>query len=217
MFKYKIVLILILLCTIGSFSFVKANKLPLMGKVIYLDPGHGGYDPGALAKNMKEADINLKICLKLKEILVSKGASVYLTRTADYDLSLPNASNHKRSDLNRRIKLINDSKANLYLSIHLNSETNESWHGAQVFYDDVNEQNKELASLIQKNFNKDLSSVRKIKEIKNLYLYRHLAVPGALVEVGFISNNNERYLLKTDDYQEKIATSILKSVIQFLK
>lgn len=166
--------------------------------------------------NIKEAPINLEISKKLEEVLTGYGAIVYLTRYDDYDLSLPNSSNHKRSDLNQRIKLINESNCSLFLSIHLNADISESWHGAQVFYDDVNPENIVLAEILQNEFSSSLKSKRNIKQISNLYLYRKALPPGVLVEVGFLSNSNERYLLRQNSYQEKIADSISNGVIKYL-
>lgn len=218
MFKYKICVFLFLILGIFGFNFVSAeeNNLPLLGHIIYIDPGHGGLDPGAIYMNIKEAPINLEISEKLEEALTKKGAIVYMTRYGDYDLSLPNASNHKRSDLNQRIKLINESNCSLFLSIHLNADISESWYGAQVFYDDINSENAILAEFLQNEFSKSLKSKRKIKEISDLYLYRKVERPGVLVEVGFLSNANERYLLRQDSYQEKLVDTIVTGVINYL-
>ena len=218
MFKYKICVFLFLILGIFGFNFVSAeeNNLPLLGHIIYIDPGHGGLDPGAIYMNIKEAPINLEISEKLEEALTKKGAIVYMTRYGDYDLSLPNASNHKRSDLNQRIKLINESNCSLFLSIHLNADISESWYGAQVFYDDINSENAILAEFLQNEFSKSLKSKRKIKEIGDLYLYRKVEKPGVLVEVGFLSNANERYLLRQDSYQEKLVDTIVTGVINYL-
>lgn len=218
MFRYKICVFFMLLIGIVSFNFVSAkeNDLPLLGKIIYVDPGHGGIDPGAIYKNIKEAPINLEISKKLADALAEKGAIVYLTRYDDYDLSIPNSSNHKRSDLNQRIKLINESDCSLFLSIHLNADISESWYGAQVFYDDVNSENVVLAEYLQKEFSTSLNSRRNIKQISNLYLYRKALRPGVLVEVGFLSNSNERYLLRQDSYQKKIVDTITTGVINYL-
>lgn len=218
MFKYKICVFLFLMLGIFGFNFVRAeeNNLPLLGHIIYIDPGHGGLDPGAIYMNIKEAPINLEISEKLEEALTKKGAIVYMTRYGDYDLSLPNASNHKRSDLNQRIKLINESNCSLFLSIHLNADISESWYGAQVFYDDINSENAILAEFLQDEFSKSLKSKRKIKEISDLYLYRKVERPGVLVEVGFLSNANERYLLRQDSYQQKLVDTIVTGVINYL-
>ena len=112
--KNKLFLLLLFFVCLFSYGIVRANTLPLLGKVIYIDPGHGGADPGALAGNLRESDINLEISFKLQEVLMKQGAIVYLTRTGDYDLAVNNASLRKRSDLSRRANIINSSNANIW-------------------------------------------------------------------------------------------------------
>ena len=212
---YILFLFVISLC---SFNFVSANKveynLELLGKVIYIDPGHGGKDPGTIYKDIYEKDINLEICLKLQRVLESEGAIVYLTRYGDYDLS-NNSYSRKKSDLNNRAKIINESGADIYISIHLNSINSSTWKGAQVFYDDVNEKNIEIANLFQEQLKEDLKTKRKVKEIKTMLMNRKITIPGILIEVGFLSNPNDRYLLRQSDYQYKICDSIKKGLIKY--
>lgn len=205
-------LFLIILYTIG---IINALNLPLLGKVVYIDPGHGGTDPGALYNDLYEADLNLQISLKLEAELEKNGAIVYLTRYGDYDLSVKNAINRKRSDLSRRANIINASNADIYLSIHLNSDISSTWQGAQAFYDKVNEKNEIIAKIMQEQFKKDLKTNREYKQIDDHYLYQRVKIPGVLLEVGFISNPNERYLLKQESYQEKIAISIKNGLINY--
>lgn len=205
-------LFLIILYTIG---IINALNLPLLGKVVYIDPGHGGTDPGALYNDLYEADLNLQISLKLEAELEKNGAIVYLTRYGDYDLSVKNAINRKRSDLSRRANIINASNADIYLSIHLNSDISSTWQGAQAFYDDVNDQNEIIAKVMQEQLKKDLKTNREYKQINDHYLYQRVKIPGVLLEVGFISNPNERYLLKQESYQEKIAISIKNGLINY--
>ena len=144
------------------------------------------------------------------------GAIVYLTRDGDYDLSNPKSSLRKRTVLYNRPKAINNSNADIYLSIHLNASKSTSWQGAQAFYDDINEENKKIAETFQKYFNKYLNSNRKAKEIKDLYMYKRIKIPGLLLEVGFISNPNERYILRQNWYQEKIAKVISNCLVEIL-
>ena len=197
-----------------SISFVKANpvesELRLIGKVIYLDPGHGGTDPGAIYKDIYEKDITLSICKKLKDILEREGAIVYMTRYDDYDLSTT-TYNRKRNDLNNRAKVINESMADIYISIHLNSVSSSTWRGAQVFYDDINKNNKEIATILQLTLNKE----RKIKEIDDILMNRKIKVPGVLIEVGFLSNPNDRYLLKNSNYQYELCNKIKDGIIEY--
>ena len=216
--KYYMLFFLIL--TLCSFNYVSAKRveynLDLLGKVIYIDPGHGGADPGTIYKDIYEKDINLEICLKLQKVLEKEGAIVYLTRYADYDLS-NNSYSRKKSDLNNRAKIINESKADIYISIHLNSISSSTWRGAQVFYDDINEKNIEIANLFQEQLRNDLKTTRKVKEISTMLMNRKIKVPGILIEVGFLSNPNDRYLLKKDDYQYKICESIKQALIKYFK
>jgi N-acetylmuramoyl-L-alanine amidase len=195
-----------------SLGLVKAKELPLIGKVIYLDPGHGGSDPGAVYGNIYEANLNLEIALKTQKELEKQGAIVYLTRYGDYDLSVKNAQLRKRSDLSRRANAINKSLCDMYLSIHLNADSDTTWRGAQVFFDDVNKNNVKLAEIMQNTFKKNLNTNRKYKQVTNQYMYRRINRLGVLLEVGFISNSNERYLLQKEEYQEKIAKTITEGI-----
>jgi N-acetylmuramoyl-L-alanine amidase len=212
---YALFMLVLFLC---SFNFVSAkkeeNNLELLGKVIYLDPGHGGADPGTVYKDIYEKDINLEICLKLQRILEQEGAIVYLTRYGDYDLS-NNLYSRKKSDLNNRARIINNSGADIYISIHLNSISSSTWKGAQVFYDDVNPKNKEIANLFQEQLKTDLKTTRKVKEISTMLMNRKIKVPGILIEAGFLSNPSDRYLLRQKEYQYKICDSIRKSLIKY--
>lgn len=217
MHKYKIGVFFLLLICLSSFYTVigKENTLPLFGKVIYIDPGHGGPDPGALYKNIKEKDINLEISQKLEKQLTSLGAIVYLTRYGDYDLSVQNTNSRKRSDLSRRASIINQSGCDMYVSIHLNADKSETWQGIQVFYDDVNPKNEQIAETMQKVFKKRLNAKREFKELSNIYLHRKVERPGILVEAGFLSNPNDRYLLKQSTYQQKVVNAISEGLLTY--
>lgn len=215
----KMYFLILLLLFIGSFSFVKANteehNLKLLGKVIYLDAGHGGPDPGTIYKNIYEKYINLEICEKLQKVLEEEGAIVYQTRYGDYDLSKNYTGSRKKSDLNNRAKIINASGADMYISIHLNSISSSTWSGAQVFYDDVNSNNKALALLMQEQLKKDLKTTREVKEISTMLMNRKIEIPGVLIEAGFLSNPNDRYKLRQSEYQYKIVESIKNGIIKY--
>lgn len=219
MLKYKVGTLFILMIGIFCFSFVSAEnmELPLLSKVIYIDPGHGGPDPGAMYKEIKESDINLKISKKLEEKLSNLGAIVYLTRYGDYDLSVNHTVNRKRSDLSRRGNIINRSNCDLFLSIHLNAEESGLWRGSEVYYNDSNKENEIIADIIQNEFKKSLGSKRQKKKTEDLYLQKRIERPGVLLEVGFLSNSSDRYLLKQDTYQDKIANTIMTGIIEYFK
>lgn len=210
----KLFALVLLILNISIISYVKGENLDLIGKVIYIDPGHGGIDPGATYKDIYEKDINLSIALKLKKELENNGAIVYLTRYDDIDLSI-STNNHKKSDLNNRVRAINNSNADLFISIHLNSY-GTSWYGVQIFYDDNNSNNEVLASIMDKNI-RNLNGNRTYKNKNDLYLLKNIKIPGILVEVGFLSNENERYLLTNSKYQEKVSKSLCYGIKEYLK
>lgn len=198
-----------------SFPMVSAG-LPLDGKVIYIDPGHGGVDPGSVVGTIYEKDINLKISKFLKEELEKNGAIVVLTRDGDYDLGAPNSSYRKKSDFDGRIKRINQSNADLYLSIHLNVLADKRYSGPQVFYNKKNKNNQKLAEHLQKSLNEKLKGSREVKKIPSTtYMYSKLSVLGVLVECGFLSNYQERQLLIQEEYQKKIALFISEAICSY--
>ena len=189
------------------------DSLFLVGRIIVIDPGHGFLDPGTSYENIYEKDINLNISLYLKEKLESNGATVYMTRDGDYDLSTPNAIYRKKSDFDNRINLINNSNADIYLSIHLNYLSDFKYYGPQVFY---NGKNIYFANIMQDVLNKGLNSNRKIKNIpKDTYMYSKLKVNGLLIECGFLSNYEDRQKLITNEYQKKVANLISNGVIKY--
>ena len=208
--RYFLFSLIIMICCF-NFAKVSGNYKPLVGKVIYLDPGHGGLDPGATYKDIKESDINLEICLNIREKLEYAGATVFLTREGDYDLSSINARRRKKSDFDNRLKLINNSNADMYISIHLNSTNSSKWHGTQIFYDSVNKNNQKIAN----SFSNYLNIKRKPELIKGMYLNKNLHVPGILIEVGFLSNYNDRKKIISSEYQDKFANQIVKAVINY--
>ena len=216
MLRYKLYVLLFFIVFIIGVGYVNAdNNMPLFGKVIYIDPGHGGVDPGSIYKDIYEKDINLSISLKLQEKLIEKGAIVYLTRNGDFDLSVTNTINRKRSDLSRRANAINKSDCDIYLSIHLNAEASGTWRGPQVFYDDINENNTLIAKILQKNLNNVYKTNRKTKEVNDLYLEKRIKRPGVLLEVGVLSNANDRYLLRQDSFVEKLCEAITNGLIDY--
>lgn len=208
---YVFLLLVVMLITISSLS-VRANKK----YVVFIDPGHGGIDPGAIYKDIYEKDINLSISFKLKDMLEEEGITVYMTRMGDYDLAVTNALNRKRSDLSRRSNIINRSNSDLYVSIHLNNVSSSTWYGAQVFYSDNDDNNLYLATLIQEEFKKATNTKRKVTMTNEMYMHNRIKIPGVLVEAGFLSNSNERYLLKQEQYQYKVASCIKKGIIKYL-
>lgn len=211
----KKILLLLITCMLftGSVVYMKDLNPKLIGKRIIIDVGHGGKDSGTVYDDIKEKDLNLSIALKLKEELIMNGVDVIMTRDGDYDLALPNANRRKKSDFDNRIEMINDSGANMYLSIHINYLGNAKYYGAQVFY---TKGNNDIADYIQEEFINDLKSPMNSRILSNdIYMYKNLNIPGVLIECGFLSNSKERKLLIDDSYQYKIVRSIVKGLINY--
>ena len=163
-----------------------------------------------------EKDLNLAMALTLQQTLLEQGAIVYMTRDEDEDLSSKWDESLKRGDLYRRIVMYRKKNADLYLSIHMNDHENETQSGAEVLYNKINPENERLGTILMDLFQKELHSKRKLKTT-DLYMYRNTTVPGVLIECGFISNANDRYLLQKKSYQEKISQIITKGVITFFQ
>lgn len=213
---YKIGIVIFFFICLFLLDTVNAriNELPLLGRIIFVDPGHGGRDPGTMYGNILEKNIVLEISLKLRDELLKKGAIVYMTREKDIDLSSKWDARKKRGDLYRRILMYKKYDAELYLSIHINQYKNPAWSGIEVLYNSINPENKKIGTILMKNFKTEFGTKRTLKTT-NLYMYRNTTVPGVLIECGFLSNANERYLLQQDNYQEKLAKSITNSVVEY--
>lgn len=214
--KYKLIIIISIFISILSISKVYAQILDytLLGKTIYIDPGHGGIDSGTTYKNIYEKDINLIISKKIEKYLISKGATVYLTRETDKDLSTTTV-NRKRNDLTNRAKLINKTNPNMYISIHLNYISNSKWQGLQIFYNNKNKENENIANKLTTYLKEYTSNIRDPKQENIYYMYKQIKVPGVLIELGFLSNPNDRYRLTREEYQDKLAKYISNSIEKY--
>ncbi len=217
--KYKCLIIIAFFLIIISISKIYAinNEYTLTGKVIYIDPGHGGIDSGTTYKKIYEKDINLILSKKLADSLRNLGATVYLTRETDKDLALNNARNHKRSDLISRAYLINKTKPDMYLSIHVNYLSNTKYKGLQIFYNNKNKENKIIAESLTKYMREKTFNVRDPKFNSTYYMYKNIIEPGVLIEVGFLSNPDDRYRLTHEEFQDKLISQLTYSIDSYFK
>lgn len=205
---------------IPSTKTVKYWSLPLAGKVIALDAGHGGPDGGAVSRRgVVEKDINLAVTLYLRDYLQQAGALVVLTREGDYDLASPETkgySKRKTEDLKNRVRFIEEKQADLFVSIHLNSIPSNRWSGAQTFYPPDKEESKRLAELIQSEIRHNLENTQRLaKTDDRVFLLQALRIPSALVEVGFLSHPEESEMLRDEKYQRKVAASVYKGILRY--
>jgi N-acetylmuramoyl-L-alanine amidase len=198
---------------------LNAWNLPLSGKIILLDPGHGGPDGGAGTGQTLEKDIALEITKKVRDYLQMQGALVIMTRESDTDLASSDTRGYSRrkvEDLKTRLKMINEGDNDFFVSIHLNAIPSSQWSGAQTFYAPQYKENAEAAKFIQDELRTNLkNTTRRAKPINNVYILKNAKKPGVLVEVGFLSNPTEKQNLKKDSYQEKIAISIYQGIIRY--
>lgn len=177
-------------------------------KVIVIDAGHGGTDSGSVKNGIKEKDINLKIAIKLQKTLEKKGYKVVMTRSDDIAISL-----------RQRAKLANQTKGDLFISIHQNSFKDSSVHGIEVFYHPQKETpDEELANCLQEALVQETGAKnRYTRSATNLVVIRESKMPACLIESAYISNEHERQLITTDDYQNKVVQGIIKGVENFLE
>lgn len=185
-----------------------------INKTVFIDPGHGGYDPGTNSDDILEKEINLKIGSYLYEKLLANSFQAYITRSEDYDLSSLNSKNHKQEDLNNRVKAINNSGADILVSIHLNALLNPTVYGPMVYYRKNDDESQKLAQIVQDELN-DISGLKKKIHPETYFLFKHTSIPAILIECGFLSNEMERKLLNTSNYQQKLANAIFNSLLKY--
>ncbi|MBE5967960.1 MAG: N-acetylmuramoyl-L-alanine amidase [Lachnospiraceae bacterium] len=194
----------------------RADKDPI---VVVIDAGHGGRDPGKVGVNgALEKDVNLSIAYKLRSLLMLNDINVIMTREDDMGLYSETDSNKKSADLNKRIEIIHSNHADLAVSIHQNSFTEEYVKGAQVFYHVQSQDGKRLAETIQRQLKETLDdgNHRKAKSNSNYYMLKKTECPLVIVECGYMSNKEEAALLLDEDYQEKLAWGIHLGIMQYL-
>jgi N-acetylmuramoyl-L-alanine amidase len=190
------------------------------GMTIVIDAGHGGFDPGKVGINhVLEKDINLSVAYKVKKLLELENIKVVMTRKDENGLYKKSDGDKKRIDMNNRIKIINGSEAAFAISIHQNSFSQETSHGAQVFYYEGSEKGQELAETLQETIKKSMmdGNHRLARPNSSYFLLRYSNCPLVIVECGFLTNRREAALLAEDSYQDKIAWAIYLGVMEYIK
>ena len=186
----------------------------LSGKIITLDAGHGGSDPGAIGSDgTKEKNITLAITKAVKELLEKKGAKVYMTRTTDVDVYGPNASD--ADELQARVNVGEKYNSDLFVSLHVNSSVNKNVGGFSTYYYPKTSNDLRIAKSIQDqltaNFGVDDLGVRQA----NFYVIKRISMPATLVEMCFISNEKELVLMKGKWFQNKTARLIAAGIEKY--
>ena len=187
--------------------------------VVVLDAGHGGNDPGKVGiDGSLEKDINLEIALRLKQYLEQADVKVVMTREEDRGLYEDEDNGKKAADMRNRCARINESGADLAVSIHQNSYHEEEISGGQVFYYKDSANGKKLAEVLQKRFTYVLGdrNRRLAKANGNYYLLLHVRCPIVIVECGFLSNRSEAAMLQNDVYQDRLAWTLHLGILEYL-
>ena len=185
-----------------------ANK-----KVIVIDAGHGGWDPGKVGKNdVLETDINLAIAEDLQTMLEMGGAIVFMTRAEDKALG-----DTKNADLSARCAMPTDMLADIFVSIHQNAYHTSDVSGAQTFYYGDSIESKCLAEAVQERMRGflDTENRKEAKANENYYLLKKTAITAIIVECGFLTNDEEAGKLVREDYQEKVAWAIYIGILDY--
>lgn len=225
--KISVITVLAVLVSAGvyvsAFGYVPfavmARKAQKTEYTVCIDSGHGGNDPGKIGiAGTREKEINLIIALKLKESLEKEKIQVIMTRMDDRNLALPGADNEKRSDMEQRVKRMDEERPDAVISIHQNSYTDSSARGAQVFYYESSKDGRRLAEILQETLIREVdeSNHRMEKANASYYILKHTKAPTVIVECGFLSNAEEEALLNTAEYQNQIVKALTDGVLAFL-
>jgi len=222
-------LIFLLLLTILSlnYQFDSTTVMKSQGqkRIILIDPGHGGEDPGAVSNysGVKEKDINLKVAAMVKEILEKEGHKVLMTREEDrleYAEGTTDIIEKRKQDLQRRKKMMDEAGADIVVSIHLNKFPQQQYYGAQTFYPPNSVESQKLAMSIQKALREKVDPDNRRESLvknENIIILRNVKTTIAIVECGFLSNREEENKLVQDEYQQKIAQAISAGIMSYFE
>ncbi len=223
--KQIIVLICFSICICGiivasSNIAIQTNVTPATNMTVILDAGHGVPDYGTESENgTTEQELNLAITLKLQQLLEQSGTKVILTRSDDngiYEVDKYSIRSKKISDMKNRVYIGNNSKADTYVSIHMNYYTDSQYSGWQTFYQSKSEDSKRLATIIQQSLNENIGQNKRVPmAIKGAYIMDKVQIPAVIVECGFLSNKSDEAKLKTDNYQSQLAWGIYLGIQKY--
>ncbi len=194
--------------------FVPNIKEALKGRIIVLDPGHGGAEPGAIGKTLglKEKNVNLEVARRTARLLEGYGASVIFTRSGDYDVNLY-----------ARPQQANAVGAGIFVSIHMNSNTSTLLKGTSTYYmrSDTNKderlaKSRQLAEHIQNALLAILQLEDKGTRQDDFVVLRETTMPAVLIEVAFISNPEEERLMTTEQFLENAAQAIVQGIGSYM-
>lgn len=212
-----LVALLIVPIIVGLFS-IKTSSMPKAEFSIVIDAGHGGRDGGCVGESgVTESELNLMYARQLAQLCQEFGMRVVMTRKDMNGLYDENASNKKRSEMEKRRKIINESGADVMISIHMNAFPLASSEGAHIFYAKGSEEGFELAKSVQNSVCTSFKSARDYVTVGDYYVLNTAFMPSILIECGFLSNPSEEKLLQNEDYCERFCYSVLAGILSYFK
>ncbi len=214
---FAVFALVILIASLGIYFGVKAvGAKPNLAPVIVIDAGHGGQDGGAVGEQSVESELNLQYALTLKDICEQFGYNVVLTRDDMTGLYSPLADNKKRSEMQKRIEIIEKTNPDMVISLHMNSFSSDEARGAQVFYADGAESGQTFAQCVQTSLNNNVDYAKRTAKVGDYYILNCSPNPSILVECGFISNAEEEALLIDETYRQDFCYYVVCGIISYL-
>ena len=189
----------------------------LAGHSITIDAGHGGNDSGAIGPTgVTEKSVTLRVALALQKILASEGATVYMTRTTDTEVSPKGADASDIEELQARCDVANQHDSDIFISIHMDSFTNGAAKGTTGYYYALgSKKSRDLADKVRAGVIDQIGTSSRGTQSCNFYVVKHTDMPATLVEVAFISNPTEEKLMNSEDGVQKAAQGIADGIADF--
>ncbi len=192
----------------GAEAVVEVSRSPVYRKLIFLDPGHGGADPGATGSSgLMEKELNLDLALRLRQLLVEAGAEVALSRESDVFVPLY-----------ERPRAANSLGAAAFLSIHANANPKNYESGTETYYHPDRPGSRELALEVQKKLVEALKLLdRSARPTRDFVVVREATMPAVLAEVAFLSNAAEEKLLADPVFRQKAAAALAEGIMSYFR
>jgi N-acetylmuramoyl-L-alanine amidase len=191
-------------------KLLNQSAKPLQNRVIILDPGHGGKDPGTVKGSVSEKSITLKVSTQVKQLLENAGAKVYMTRTGDTYPSLQD-----------RVDFTQANYGEIFVSVHVNSAANSSAQGTETYYaistGDMYQEDIDLATFVNNQIVNNLNMKNRGVKQEQYYVIRNMVIPSILVELGFLTNTEDHNKMTNDQYVNLFAESIYNGILQYYK
>lgn len=210
------IIVLSIFLSVGIVNVASKEQIPKPIYTIVVDAGHGGRDDGCSGVNgSKESEINLAISKTLEKYLTTLGIKVVMTRCDGNGLYDAGVDNYKLSDMNNRLEIIDNANADMVISIHQNSYSDSSQAGAQVFFQEDDEVSMAFAESVKSVLLAQLPNARREIIKGDYYLLKESNLPAIIVECGYLTNAEEEQMLRTEEYQNKVAYSIMCGVVKY--